>query len=121
MPKKFIVMAACAALLSACAGTGAEYRPVVDRPGPNYEADLADCQKLATQRDYVNGDSATDTAVGAGGGAVLGLLTNSWAGAGVGALVGGAGGATVGGLGAKDDRKSIVIKCMQGRGYKVLN
>jgi len=119
--KKTTPLFAICALLAACAGTGADYRPVVDRPGPNFENDLHDCQQLATQRDYVNGDSATTTAVGAGGGAVLGLLTNSWTGAGVGALVGGAGGATVGGLDAKNDRKSIVIKCMQGRGYNVLN
>lgn len=117
---KFLPLCIATVLLTACAGTGAEYRPVVDRPGPNFETDLAQCQHLATQRDYVNGDSMTDTAVGAGIGGVVGILSNSWTGAAVGAAVGGAGGATVGGLEAKDDRKTIVVKCMQGRGYNVL-
>src|SRR6218665_137010 len=117
---KISTLAAVTLLLGACAGTGADYRPIVDKPGRNYNNDLAQCQRLAEQRDYVNGDSMTDTAVGAGVGGVIGILSNSWPGAAVGAGVGALGGATVGGLEAKNDRKNIVIRCMKGRGYTVL-
>ena len=53
-----------ALMLTACAG--ANYRPLVDRPGPNYEADLRDCQ------EYAKGELQADQAAVIG--AVLGAL-----------------------------------------------
>lgn len=113
------------ASLGGCAGTGAEYRPIVDpatmNQGMNYEADLSACQQLAEQRDYANGDTGTSALVGAGIGTAIGALTGSWEGAGIGAVAGGGVGAGSGALSTKEERKRIVIRCMQGRGYQVLN
>lgn len=109
--------------LTACAGSGANYQPIVDGPvGANYSADLSDCQTLATQRKYVNADTKNDALIGAGIGGVLGLLEkgddleNAAAGALVGGLLGG--GSTA--YEARGQRKDIVRNCMSGRGYRVV-
>ena len=107
--------------LSGCAATGADFIPHVDRPGPNYNTDLQQCQNLAAQRSYVNGDSVMDTALGAAGGTTIGAIASGWSGAWIGALIGTGVGAVGGAFSAKDDQKQIVIKCMKGRGYAVLD
>ena len=117
-------------VISACAGSGAEYRPIVDGPrGPAFAADLQECQGVATQRSYDNAEVRSEAAAGA---LVGGLLTGLVAGveeddlgAGiVGALVGAAvGGAVAGGERAwetQSERKNIVVACMQGRGHNVV-
>lgn len=124
--KKFIttpVAALCIASLglSGCAATGAGFAPHVDRPGPNYNADLEACQNVASQRGYVNGDSVLDTALGAAGGTTIGAIASGWSGAWIGALIGTGVGAVGGAVSAKDDQKNIVIRCMKGRGYNVLD
>lgn len=102
-------------LLTACAG--ATYRPLVDRPGPDYETDLRDCQS------YAAGEMSAQNAaiVGAIFGALLGAAAghntgygNQFAGAGA---VGGALGA---GGSANKNQISIIQRCMAGRGYSVL-
>jgi hypothetical protein len=85
--------------LSASAGGGAEYRPVVDMSGRTYEAydrDIAACQQTArTVRN--NADVAEDAGMAAAGGGALGTVAgpvggDPLQGAGVGVLVGLAGG-----------------------------
>lgn len=107
--------------LSGCAATGEGFAPHVDRPGPNYNADLQACQAVAGQREIVNGDSVMDTGLGAAGGTAIGAIASGWSGAWIGALIGTGVGATAGIFSAKDDQKNIVIKCMKGRGYNVLD
>lgn len=109
-----------ALILSACQSTGADYRPIVDRPGPNYEKDLADCQGLARQKSYANEDMATNAAVGAGLGAIVGGVMGNWSGAGIGAGVGAAGGLGKGTVDTQTARGNIVKKCMEKRGYNVV-
>ena len=109
--------------LTACAGVGANYKPIVDGPiGANYSADLGDCRGVAKQRNYVNNDTKNDAFLGAIVGGLLGLTEsgndaeNLVAGALVGGALGGAGSA----YDARDERKDIVRNCMAGRGHNVV-
>lgn len=109
--------------LVACANTGANYRPIVDSKGIDYnkyEADLKDCQQYANQTL----DAAQTAAIGAGVGALFGAVLAAAAGsrydrgatARVGALTGAAGGAAQG----ETDQRTIIRRCISGRGYSVL-
>lgn len=99
---------------------GASHRVVIDGPmDAAYEQDLSQCQEIATQRDYINGETKVDAIIGGVVGALAGV------GDGAGNAVGGAllGAAVGGGAGALDtraERKNIVINCMASRGYKVM-
>lgn len=110
-------------LITACANTGANYRPVVDTKGIDlnrYEADLSECQQYANQTAGA-GESA---AAGAAAGAVFGALLAAAAGggsskkstAGVGAVTGAAGAAGQG----ETNQRNVIRRCLSGRGYKVL-
>ena len=115
---------ALGSILVGCANSGAKYDPVADGPvSAAYEADLASCQSLATDRGYMNDDTKTDAAIGAGIGALAGLADDdvsdaegAIAGAVVGAIAGG--GAAM--LETREQRRRIVIECMQGRGHPVV-
>ena len=106
--------------LTACFSTGAQHRPIVDGGDlVNYELDLAECQQLAQQREYFDEDTKSNTLIGAVVGALSGIgesKEETFVGALVGAAVGAAGGA----YGNREVRKKIVIQCMQGRGYNVV-
>lgn len=128
-----IALACITALLSGCAtapGTGssygANYEPIIDiRPGQSqdqYRNDLMACQGYAT-RVMSAGEGAVSGAIA---GAVIGALIGAAAGggsrfnsqmAGVGAVSGGVGGAA----GAEMNQRTIIARCMTGRGYNVLN
>lgn len=111
-------------LLSGCAATtGANYRPIIDSKGIDfnrYEADLSECQAYATQ----TASAAQSAAAGAIAGAVLGAALAAAAGsrydrsstARVGALSGAVG------AGAEGERnqRTIINRCLAGRGYRVL-
>ncbi len=113
-----------AAQLAGCANTGANYRPIVDTKDvtdmSKFEADLLDCQNYARQSTGA-GDQAV---AGALAGAALGALLAAAAGsrysrnqhAGVGAVAGAAAGAGQG----ETDQRSIIRRCLAGRGYTVL-
>lgn len=118
---KLLAVAAAAAVLVGCAtnqGYGSNFAPMIDRPGPNYAADLSDCQAYARQMASA-GDGA---AAGALGGAIFGALLGAafhvgsrdtaWAGA--------LGGATGGAARSETDQRSVIANCMRGRGYAVL-
>lgn len=104
------------------------YRPIVDMQGideAQYEQDLAECQSYAEQVSPVQ-DAATHAVIGAAIGAAFGAIAGAWGGdagtgAAIGASYGGAGGALQGGAGGASSQKSIIRRCMTGRGYSVLN
>ena len=107
--------------LISCTKTGSEYRPIVDTNNPNFENDLADCQKLAKAYKDFGYDSAFKAggaaALGAGAGQLFDSSTNSTLiGAGIG--LGVAGVKKV--LNDNESRKDIVKRCLAGRGYQVL-
>ena len=71
--KTTITLLALAMALTGCAtnrGTGANYSPIVDRPGPNYAVDLEQCQQHATKVM-----SAADGAAAAAEGGQRGIIT----------------------------------------------
>jgi outer membrane lipoprotein SlyB len=110
--------------LSGCANMGANYRPIIDNKVVNtekYEQDLKECQEFAKQAP-----SATDGVIA---GAVVGTLIGAALGASTGNSYvrnstmnfGGTYGAMSGGASAEGTQRSIIKKCLDGRGYRVLN
>jgi len=129
MLAKIFVPVVALAVLAGCADS---YEPVVDFQASRntrdaYQTNLYECQQLAKQ----GGSPVEDAAVGGVGGAALGAAVGAISGAilgggaGTGAAAGAAIGGTAGGAGGAvkgvSDQKSIVRKCLQGRGYAVLD
>lgn len=119
-----LMISGAALTLTACASGGAAYQPIVDGPqGVSYVADLGDCRQVAETRNYINSDTKTSAAIGAGLGGLIALADTKNADAGdfiggaiVGALFGGGDRA----LKTRKERKSIVLNCMTGRGHRVV-
>ena len=118
---KKIATLMAALLLTGCSTMrGSDYVPLVDRPGPAFHDDLAECQ------NYAKGEATAAEAAAAGavvGGVLMAVLSavvlDRSADKGsllFGALSGAAGGAG----GAAMNQESIIRNCMQGRGYNVL-
>ena len=116
--------------LGGCASYGS-WEPTVDpRTGTQKDTldrDLGECKELASK---ASGGTATEaakgTAVGALGGAavgaVIGAVTgNAGSGAALGAAIGGTGGAAHQGLSAEQQYKRSYVKCLEGRGHRVIN
>ena len=108
-----------------CANTGANYRPLIDTRGgtvdaTRYESDLRECQQYAAQ----TAGAGEKAAIGAAAGAIFGAVLAAAAGGGydrsatarVGAVTGAVGGAAQG----ENDQRSIIRRCLGGRGYSVL-
>lgn len=102
---------------------GSHYRPMIDAKGVDmnrYESDLSECRQYAVQ---VSG-AAEQAAMGAAAGAIFGALLATAAGsrydahatARVGALTGAVTGAASGDM----DQRSVIVRCLSGRGYRVL-
>jgi outer membrane lipoprotein SlyB len=106
----------------------ASYKPVIDHQSiydtGKYEQDLAECQAYAQQIDP-GANAAIGAVGGAAVGAALGAIVGAFFGcpgetAGFGAALFGAGGGLQGAGQSAQAQKDIVIRCMQGRGYRVL-
>lgn len=118
-----LVMTVALLPLSACAGVGANYQPIIDGPmAASYHHDIDACRSVAKQRNYINKDVKNDALIGSVLGGLLGLTesgddgNNLIAGALIGGVLGGAGTA----FNARDERKDIVRNCMAGRGHRVV-
>lgn len=122
---RVFIVALCASL-GACATTqtGANWSPIIDSQGKSAQdqaTDLSACQDFATRQ----AGAAQQAAAGAIAGALFGALLAAAAGggysrnqsAGIGAVSGLAAGAAQG----ETDQRSVIRKCMAGRGYNVLN
>lgn len=120
MNRSAFALIASAALVAACADSGANYTPIVDgTKNATFNSDLSACRSLA-KHELANGDAALGGAiVGAGAGAVLGGLDEDTT-AGAGALVGAVTGAIAGSVENQEAQQAVVIKCMQGRGHAVV-
>lgn len=123
---KKLITITLALAMTACAthNTGANYTPLVDTQGSDpakLQADLRDCQAYARQ----TADAASAATAGAIGGALLGALFMAAGGgrgfrneaAAVGALSGGLGAAAK----AETDQRTLISRCLAGRGHRVLN
>lgn len=117
--KTLIAIAATVALMGCANHTP---RHMVDTKGVDmarYYADTAECNQYAAQVD-VGGSTAQGAIGGALIGAIVGGLIGGKDGAVFGAKVFGVTGAAEGAGSAMQDKKAVAVRCMQGRGYKVL-
>ena len=116
--------------IGGCASYGG-WEPTVDtRAGSSQDTlnrDLAECKELASK---ASGGTATEaakgTAAGALGGAAVGAIIgavsgSAGTGAALGAAIGGTGGAAHEGLSAEQQYKRSYVKCLEGRGHRVIN
>lgn len=128
MRKSIIVLAVLAIATSGCASLeiGSSFRPIIDsqtlngRTNADIAKDLADCQQYA--RGSNSGQKvAALSIVGALLGAALGATGGNRHMAGQVATYGAIAGTAHGGGAAIATDEAIVRRCMQGRGYSVLN
>lgn len=117
---KYLIALPALLAVSACAESGANYRPILDGP-PNaaFQSDLVACQSLARTQSQFDRETFGAAALGGGVGAVLGGVdedSDALGGAIVGALAGGAAGAA----NASERREAIIVECLRGRGHRVV-
>lgn len=102
------------------AGCVAHPEPIVDLKGIDpevFQTDLEECEGYAQQVSVAEA-SAKGAAVGAVIGAAAGAIGGE---AGQGAGYGGIYGATNSGLSAEREKQIVFARCLEGRGYRVLN
>ena len=118
---KKVLMITISAGLVLLGGCARHSKIIVDPHATNmshYQADLAECEKLAEQ---------VDSKVGKGivGGAVVGGIAGEIVGGGkrtdVGAKLGALSGAVKGGRATRRERDKVIKNCLRNRGYRVLN
>ena len=116
--------------LGGCASYGG-WEPTVDTSRDTHkdrlDQDLTECKELASK---ASGGTATEAAKGTGGGAVIGAAAgavigavggSAGHGAALGAAIGGTGGGVHEGASAERQYKRSYIKCLEGRGHRVIN
>ncbi len=115
--RKLIPVALAAAIAAGCAS---HPEPIVDLKGVSpaqYERDREECEAYADQVEIEDGvarGAAVGAVVGAAAGAISGEADS---GAGYGAIFGG----TRSGLDGAREKEMVFKRCLQGRGYRVLN
>lgn len=125
MNKLIALTLAC--MTASCATTYNDngYIPVIDfetHQYKTYSGDLRECQNLAKQR-LSAGQGAGAGAIGGAiiGGLLMTAVTGNSDHLGRGMAAGAVGGAMGGAQAGHETQKSIVSKCMTGRGYRVLD
>lgn len=117
MPKPLTILLAAAAALQGCAS---HPEPIVDMQGVDpvrFERDRSECAAYADQVKPAKG-----AAKGAVAGAAIGAATGAISGdADRGAGYGGIWGAGRSGLRGSSEKERVFKRCLQGRGYRVLN
>jgi len=122
MDKRILLLPLFLITLTACTSTGANYQPIVDGPqGFGYSKDLSQCKHLAEKRGYLNDDVKRHAIAGAVVGGLVGAIAeNNSEGIIGGTIAGGVLGAGERAWNTNEERKQIVIRCMSGRGHKVV-
>ncbi len=122
-PIQLAILGFVALALASCAsyrGTPGDSGVIVDTKNVDmstYQTDLAECEALAEEVPVAE-RAATGGAVGAVvGGAIGAIFGDGGQGAGAGAVSGTVDGANSG----LSEADRVLKRCMQGRGYKVLN
>lgn len=117
---RFPAMLMSALAVALVAGCAAHPEPIVDLKGLDPEVFQADLEECRTYADRV--DSGEAIVKGAAVGAVIGAAVGAISGnAGGGAGYGGIAGATESGQNAEYERRVVFARCLEGRGYRVLN
>lgn len=111
--------------LAGCATNqmGANYRPIIDTRGVDFnrfEADLRECQQYANQTAGAGEGAVAGAVAGAALGAVLAAAAGSRYSRTQTARVGAVGGAVGAAAEAENNQRSIIRRCLSGRGYSVL-
>lgn len=107
--------------VAACSGTGAEYTPVTDGPpSMAFQSDLAACQEISKKLRWDNAQAREDVMIGTIIGAALGAAGGDTSNPLGGALAGAVGSSVGAGVNTRDDRKDIIISCMQQRQHNVV-
>jgi uncharacterized protein YcfJ len=107
-------------LVSACAGSGADYTPILDGPPTAaFQSDLTACQALARNQRQFDQETAGAVVLGAGAGALLGAADDDADAAG-GAIAGALAGGVASAVSASERREAIVVECLRGRGHRVV-
>jgi hypothetical protein len=123
--RRFIAAVVLGVAVSGCAttGTGAQYRPIIDKRGVDFnkfEIDLSQCQEYALSQPSAASSAAAGAVAGAAFMALLAAVAGSKYDSGAAARVGGVTGAVSGAADAESDKREIIRKCLRGRGYSVL-
>ncbi|MDA7965648.1 glycine zipper family protein [Ruegeria sp.] len=120
--RKFSLIIPAILSIGACTNVGANYQPIVDGPvGPNYNADLAQCQALARSQPTLDSNTAGAAAIGAAGAAgVKAIVDDSASDLGRTAVAGALVGAGASAISNTQNQEVIVRNCMRGRGYNVV-
>jgi len=118
-----LLLTCCVSLLCCLMATACASKPVIDTAGVDmeqYQADLADCEQVASQ---VDAEAMVVQSAGLGAliGALFGLVTGDSSAVGYGAGWGAVSGATSGGLNADQEKSNVTKNCLYNRGYAVLN
>lgn len=118
---QIISLLAASGLVVGCANSSARYEPLIDgERTASYQVDLQSCQSLAATRDFDNGDVRTDALLGATFGALVGALEEGTEGLVAGAVAGSVIGGAERAWDVRDERKAIVVKCLENRGHNVV-
>lgn len=120
----FIVATCTLLIMSACANTGAQYRPLIDERGVDlgrYNSDLSDCQVYAHRVAGAGQQAAVGAVAGALFGAVIAAAAGSGYNSGATTRVGAVTGAVAGAGSGETDQRNVIRNCMSGRGYRVLH
>jgi outer membrane lipoprotein SlyB len=116
-------------LASACATNQERVQNRVDpisiSDNERYQADVAECTRLADQEQSQTyregaGRSVVGGLLGAATGAAIGAAVAGGSGAATGAAVGGATGVVGGAVTTKGHRDEVIRNCLVNRGYKTL-
>lgn len=117
---KYLILIPAILSVTACADSGANYRPVLDgQPTAAFQSDLSACQTLARNQGQFDRETLGATVMGAGAGAVLGDIDDEGDALG-GAIVGALAGGVAGAANASERREAIVVECLRGRGHPVV-
>jgi uncharacterized membrane protein len=126
---KIIILVSLISSLCGCASYG-NYQPVVDignnQNNVNLQKDMMECRQLAEQTSNTGTEALKSgvggAAIGAGVGALSGLIFNNpGMGAAGGAIIGATGASIYSGVSSEDQFKRSYINCMRGRGHNVIN
>lgn len=113
------------AILAGCANTGANYRPLVDLQGRSeaqYQNDLNQCQGYAAKVMGAGEKAAIGAVAGAViGAAIAGLFGGDRRSRNDSSMYGALAGAGSGGASGENEQRTIIRRCLSGRGYNVLN
>lgn len=105
-------------------GCAKQYRPTFDvvasHPRQAYDADLGQCQDLASQKSPATGATVGAVAGGIAGAATGALVGGAARGAAIGASVGATQGAFSMGASTFAKQHNMIDNCMRGRGWAVL-